>query len=270
MSLSNLSSLNVALSAARLGGAVLRRHLVRRQSVRPKGFRDVVTDADFAAQEAILSHLTAATPGCRVLAEENPRAVDWADPTPTWVVDPLDGTSNFARQIPLYAISIGLVRAGVIEVGVIHDPLRGETFFVERGCGAFRQTARGRRERIQVSALDNFADAAIGLGWPRDPELRRRVNDATARVGAVCQTLRATGSAALNFAYVACGRFDGVYQLAVQPWDVAAGALLIVEAGGRVTLPDGGEWRLGEGQVVASNGKLHSALVDALAWGKLA
>lgn len=266
MSLS--TTLTVALSAVRLGGAVLRRQLTRRQSVRHKGFRDVVTDADFAAQKVILSHLTTAFPDHRLLAEEDPRAVDWADPTPTWVVDPLDGTSNFARQIPMFAVSIGLVQASVIEAGVIHDPLRGETFFAERGRGAFRQTARGRRERIRVSALDNFAAAAIGLGWPRDPALRRRVNDATARVGAVCQTLRATGSAALNFAYVACGRFDGVYQLAVQPWDVAAGVLLITEAGGRVTLPDGSEWRLDEGQVVASNGRLHSALVEALAWGE--
>jgi myo-inositol-1(or 4)-monophosphatase len=264
----NPSTLNVALSAARLAGAVLRRQLTRPSTARSKGFRDIVTDADLAAQEAIVGHLSRAFPHDRTLAEEDPRAVDWADPTPTWVIDPLDGTSNFARQIPLFAVSIGLVRAGVIELGVIHDPVRGETFFAERGGGAFRQTARGRAARLRVSPLAVFAEAAIGMGWPRDPGLRQRVNEATARVGAVCQTLRATGSAALSFAYVACGRFDGVYQLAVQPWDVAAGALLIIEAGGKVTLPDGGEWRLGAGQVVASNRVLHAELVSTLAWGR--
>lgn len=268
----NLSTLKVALSAARIAGALLRRTLTHphTHNIRHKGFRDIVTDADLTAQAAILGHLAAATPGHRVLAEEDPRALDWADPTPTWVVDPLDGTSNFARQIPLFAVSIGLVRAGVIEAGVIHDPLRGETFFAERGRGAFLRTGRARPRPIHVSSVNDLAEATVGLGWPRDPALRRRVNDATARVGAACQTLRATGSATLNFAYVACGRFDGVYQLAVQPWDVAAGVLLITEAGGRVTLPDGGEWQLGEEQLVASNGALHAKLVEVLAWEKTA
>lgn len=267
MDASNLSALSVALAAAQRAGDVLRRALTRTRKVQRKGFRDLVTDADLAAQDVIVRELTAAFPGYRVLAEEDPRAVDWADPTPTWVIDPLDGTSNFIRQIPIFGVSIGLVAAGEVKVGVIHDPMSGETFLAERGRGAFRKMARGHAARITVSALSDIANAAIGMGWPRDPTLRWRVNDATARVGAACQTLRATGSAALTFAYLACGRFDGVYQLAVQPWDVAAGALLIAEAGGRVTLPDGGEWRLGAEQVVASNGVLHSALIETLAWG---
>lgn len=266
MEASNPSPLNVALAAAQRAGDVLRRALTRTRQVQSKGFRDMVTDADLAAQDVIVRELTTAFPGYSVLSEENPRVVDWADPTPTWVIDPLDGTSNFVRQIPIFGVSIGLVAAGEVHLGVIHDPLRGESFFAERGGGAFRRSGRGRAKRVQVSVLDDLADAAIGMGWPRDPALRQRVNDATARVGAACQTLRATGSAALGFAYVACGRFDGLYHLALQPWDVAAGALLVVEAGGRLTLPNGGEWRLGEGQVVASNGVLHSALVETLAW----
>ncbi|MGQ0600465.1 MAG: inositol monophosphatase family protein, partial [Anaerolineales bacterium] len=227
MDASNHSPLNVALAAAQRAGEVLRRALTRTRIVHSKGFRDMVTDADLAAQEVIVRELTAAFPGHRILTEEDPRAVDWADPTPTWVIDPLDGTSNFVRQIPLFGVSIGLVAAGEVKVGVIHDPLQGESFFAERGGGSFRRAGRGRAKRVQVSALDTLTDAAIGMGWPRDPALRRRVNDATARVGAACQTLRATGSAALGFAYVACGRFDGLYHLALQPWDVAAGALLV-------------------------------------------
>jgi myo-inositol-1(or 4)-monophosphatase len=267
MGASNLSTLNVAIAAARLGGDVLRRKLRRPVQVNRKGFRDIVTDADFAAQAAIVDHLSAAFPQHRLLAEEDPRAVEWSDPTPTWVIDPLDGTSNFARHIPLFAVSIGLARAGTLEVGVIHDPARGETFFAARGSGAFLQTSRGRARPIRVSALDSLADSVIGMGWPRDTALRRRVNAATERVGAACQTLRATGSAALNFAYIACGRMDGLYHLALQPWDVAAGALLVIEAGGHLSLPDGSEWRLGAGQVVASNGALHTELVSAFAWG---
>lgn len=267
MDASSHSPLNVALAAAQLAGDGLRRALTLTRHVRAKGFRDMVTDADLAAQEVIVRELSRAFPQYRLLAEEDPRAVDWADPTPTWVIDPLDGTSNFARQIPIFCVSIGLVVAGQVQVGVIHDPLRRESFFAERGGGTFLSTGRGRAKRMQVSALDDFAGAAIGMGWPRDPALRQRVNDATARVGAACQTLRATGSAALGFAYVACGRFDGQYHLALQPWDVAAGALLVTEAGGRLSLPNGDAWRLGEGQVVASNGLLHSALVETLAWG---
>lgn len=263
---SQLSPLAIAIEAAQLAGAVLRRKFTRPLQVSRKGFRDVVTDADVAAQEVILTHLHRAFPKHRFLAEENPQAIDWAEQTPTWVIDPLDGTSNFARGLPLFAVSIGLARAGVLQVGVIHDPVRGETYFAERGGGAWRQTARGRAARIRVSSLNDFADAAVGMGWPRDPALRQRVNDATARVGAACQTLRATGSAALGFAYIAAGHFDGLYHLALQPWDVAAGALLVQEAGGRLTAPTGAAWHLGEGQVVASNGALHPALIDALAW----
>ncbi|MDW8327532.1 MAG: inositol monophosphatase family protein [Anaerolineales bacterium] len=259
------SQLECALQAAALAGEILRRRYSRRRSVQRKGWRDIVTDADLAAQRAAAEFLHAATPDYAILAEEGLHA-DLAGPAPLWVMDPLDGTQNYAHHIPLFCVSLALVRGGQSEVGVVYDPLRGETFFAERGGGAFLQVGRARPRPIRVSKVSELSEAMVGLGWPREPELRQRVNAATARVGAICQTLRAMGSAALNFAYVAAGRMDGLYHLAVQPWDTAAGSLLVTEAGGCLSAMDGGEWQLGQSQVVVSNSYIHTALIRALNW----
>jgi myo-inositol-1(or 4)-monophosphatase len=165
-------------------------------------------------------------------------------------------------------VSIALVQGGQSQLGVVHDPLRAETFFAGVGQGAFLQSGRAQPKSLRVSAVAELAEATVGLGWPREPELRAKVNVATGRVGAICQTLRATGSAALNFAYVAAGRMDGLYHLAVQPWDTAAGTLLVTEAGGRVSALAGGPWQLGQPQVVVSNGHVHAELLAALGWAE--
>jgi len=264
----SISDLALALEAARRASAVLRRRSSRRRSVRLKGWRDPVTDADVAAQQVVVDYLRRETPDYAILAEEGLHA-DLAGPTPIWVIDPLDGTSNYARHIPLYCVSIALVRAGQSQLGVIHDPVRGETYFAARGGGAFLRAGRARARPVHVSAVSDLAEATVGLGWPREPELRAQVNAATGRVGAICQTLRATGSAALNFAYVAAGRMDGLYHLAVQPWDTAAGSLLVTEAGGHLSAMDGGAWQLGQPQIVVSNGHIHTALVRALGWNQV-
>lgn len=260
------AQLTTAIEAATRAGQVLRRKFRETREVRSKGWRDIVTDADFAAQQAALDILTARFPRHIVLSEEGrPDApADLSAPKPTWVIDPLDGTTNYARQFPSFCVSIALIHKSVLRVGVIHDPLRRETFYAEKGRGAFLKIGSSIPRRLRVSALTDFGAALIGVDWARDPGLRRRVVEALARVSAECRTVRAVGSAALGLAYTAAGWLDGYYHLSLFPWDVAAGALLIREAGGQVTRPDGGAWQLTDQQVVASNGLQHQKLVDLL------
>jgi myo-inositol-1(or 4)-monophosphatase len=137
-------------------------------------------------------------------------------------------------------------------------------YYAERGRGAFVRLGRGRARRLHVSAVTALGDALVGLDWARDPAVRESVVAALGRAAAGCRTVRAIGSAALGLAYLAGGRLDGYYHLSLQPWDVAAGALILAEAGGRITRPNGAAWRLGEPEVVASNGPLHPALVETL------
>lgn len=258
-------TLETAIEAATRAGNVLRRKLREAREVKSKGWRDIVTDADIAAQTTVLNVLTARFPKHVILSEEGQHDMDWQAPSPTWVIDPLDGTTNYARQFPSFCVSIGLIQRGALRVGVIHEPLRRETFYAEKGRGAFVLIGRGEPRRLRVNALTDFAGALIGVDWPRDPALRRRVVDALSRVAAECRTVRAVGSAALGLAYTAAGWLDGYYHLSLQPWDVAAGALLVLEAGGALTRPDGGAWQLADRGVVASNGPLHQKLLTTLA-----
>jgi myo-inositol-1(or 4)-monophosphatase len=259
--------LEAALEAVVAAGDVLRRKFPHAREVKNKGWRDIVTDADFAAQQVIADILVPRLPGFAMLSEEGRQDIALSAPVPTWVIDPLDGTTNYARQFPSFSVSIALALHGEIQVGVIHDPLRRETFFAEKGKGAFVRRENGRRSPrpLRVSALTDFGDALVGVDWARDPALRQRVVEALGRVAAECRTVRAVGSAALGLAYVATGWLDGYYHLALQPWDVAAGALIVAEAGGRISTPDGSAWQLGISQAVASNGVLHTSLLSALA-----
>lgn len=260
-----MTRLATAIEAAIEAGEALRRKLTQARSVKSKGLRDIVTDADFAAQHVILEHIRSAFPGDSILAEEGLHDADLSASTPTWVIDPLDGTSNYARQIPMFGVSIGLIADGQVQVGVIYDPLRRELYYAERDQGAFLRAGRGRPRRLAVSGIAALGDAVIGTGWPREGDRRELSARLLPRVGMECHTLRLTGSAALTIAYVAAGRLDGSFYLALAPWDVAAGALMIVEAGGQLSALDSTPWRVEAPQVIASNGHLHGALARALA-----
>jgi len=147
----------------------------------------------------------------------------------------------------------------------VHDPLRRVTFFAEKGQGAFAKYGRGRPRPLRASGSRDFGDALVGVDWARDPLLRQQVLEALGRVTPECRTVRAVGSAALGLAYVPSGALEGYYHLSLQPWDVAAGALLVLEAGGVISSPSGEAWRLGHSRAVASNGLLHTLLVKTLA-----
>jgi myo-inositol-1(or 4)-monophosphatase len=244
-----------------------RRQVVRAES---KGVRrELVTAADRAAEQIVVGGLLQAFPAHGVLAEEGvlttqgvaSSASDW-----TWIVDPLDGTTNYVHGLPHWAVAIGLAFRNVPVVGVVHAPALGETFWGARGHGAFRTFIDGREQRLQVSATTEFADAllATGFSYVRNEPGR---DDNAGHVAAIlphCRDLRRLGSAELDLCYTAAGVYDGYWELYLAPYDTAAGAVLVREAGGTVSDWSGGEdWLFGQ-QVVASNGRLHAELLARL------
>jgi myo-inositol-1(or 4)-monophosphatase len=256
--------LRVALVAARAAGKIVREKLDGAREIKSKGKRDIVTDADFAADRAVRTILHLHFPHDNYLSEEDTAKtrqglwarVEASDSVHLWVVDPLDGTTNYAQHLPCFAISIALYQAGAVQIGVVYDPLRREMFVAERGRGAF---LNGRR--IAVSAKRRFENAVVGTEWARDQKLRERTAAIFARIVARATTGRALGSAALSLCYVAAARFDAYFHLSLSPWDVAAAALVIEEAGGRVTTFAGAPWSVHSKAYVVSNGYLHSQML---------
>lgn len=229
-----------------------------------KGEVDLVTETDRAVEAFVVERLHAAFPEHRIVAEEGDageRDRPAEDTSWTWYVDPLDGTTNFAHGYPHVAVSLGVAHGNDLHVGVVHDPLRGETFSATRGEGA-----RLNGQPLRVSSTAEIGGALLATGFPYD---RRRHADAYLRFVAdlmkCAQGIRREGSAALDLAWVAAGRLDGFWELKLKPWDVAAGALLVEEAGGRVTDFSGAPFDPWAGQVLATNGRIHGAVAEILA-----
>ncbi len=250
--------LEVAAEAARQAGVVLESWR-QRFAVREKGRFDLVTDADVAAQEAIQTHLKQRCPDHGFLGEEAEAPTLRSTKQPTWIVDPLDGTTNYVHDCPCYAVSIGLEQEGELWVGVIFDPSRDELFTAARGQGAW---LNGRR--LQTTQTSRLEQALLSTGFP--PDLRGQEHTLAAwRDFSLCtRSLRRTGSTALNLAYVAAGRHDGFWTYQAHPWDAAAGAVLVREAGGIVTNINGAAYDLDTLDMLASNGPLHPAMVEML------
>lgn len=256
--------LQTAIRAARAGGRVLHARFDSIREVRSKGKRDIVTDADYAAERAVQEVLLGRWPQDRFVSEEGSAAEHraiWAELESSpdlfaWIVDPLDGTTNYARRQPIFTVSIGLYRAGAVQAGVVLDPIRNELFAAERGKGA---TLEGKP--IRVSEIGHFDDAVMSMDWGRAQPVRKRSAQLLARMVARATSARTTGSAALSLAYLAAGRTDAYFHLSLWPWDVAAGALIVEEAGGCVTDPTGAPWTVHSGGYVATNGRLHTAML---------
>ncbi|MEO9263931.1 MAG: inositol monophosphatase family protein [Candidatus Baltobacteraceae bacterium] len=246
--------LTAAIDIAREAGAILLTHAGGPLEVREKGRRaDIVTVADRASEALILARLRAGFPNATILAEESGSSAGTSDER--WIVDPLDGTTNFAHGYPLYCVSIGFERAGELVVGVVYAPAMGELFVAEHGAGATRNG-----ECIAVSSIDRIADAMVCTGFhPSDfPRNARYFETASGRA----QAVRRDGSAALDLAYTACGRFDGFWEFDLHAWDVAAGTLLVTEAGGRVTRIDGELPSVDARSILATNAHIHAEFVD--------
>ncbi|HEV3113775.1 MAG TPA: inositol monophosphatase family protein [Candidatus Binataceae bacterium] len=249
----------IALRAARAAGAV---HVARFGKTTFKGktsFLDLVTEADKEAETAAVDILHSAFPDHSILSEEGGGIEQSSQHR--WIIDPVDGTTNFAHSYPHCCVSIGYERRGRVELGVILDALRDELFVARRGRGATLN-----RRPIAVSRAAALNTALLATGFPYDRSARRRFyltfwEAMMTRVHGV----RRTGSAALDLAWVACGRMDGFWEFGLKPWDIAAGLLLVQEAGGKVTNMDGTKLNLTAGRIVATNRRLHKELLNVIA-----
>lgn len=252
---------NIAVTAARAAGNFIQRHSERVESlkVQSKGASDFVSEVDRGAEAEIIRTIRRFYPDHAILAEES-GASESPDAEYTWVIDPLDGTTNFLHRVPQYCVSIAALRRGVVEHGVIYAPVAGDLFTATRGSGAQLNS-----RRIRCSRTQNLEEALIGTGMPiRNPENRERYLPMLESVIDNTAGIRRAGSAALDLAYVAAGRFDGFWELALKPWDIAAGVLMVQEAGGVVTELYGRDDVLKTGNVLAANVKLHGPLQSLL------
>ena len=251
--------LELAVSIAREAGAVARARFHDPRTIRTKTSEiDLVTDVDHALDRLIRERIRAERAQDALLTEESQ-----AEPGSSgvrWVVDPLDGTTNYAHAFPHFAISIGVEIDGRRSCGVVYDPMRDELFSAEAGRGA---ELNGKP--IRVSEIGELRRALLATGFAYDVHQKRTPNlTYFERFVGCAQAIRRAGSAALDFAYVACGRFDGYWELHLAPWDVAAGLLLVEEAGGRVSDFDAGPPPASGARIVASNGRVHGAMLDVL------
>jgi len=249
--------LNIAVRAARRAGDIIVRSLNRSgpQDVSSKGWNELVTEVDHQAERDIIETIRRSYPDHAILAEESGES---GRSDHVWIIDPLDGTTNFIHGFPVFAVSIALQVRGQLEVGVIYDPMRQELFTAIRGGGA---QLDGRR--IRVSSQTTLAGALIGTGFPYR-ENSRHMDAYLAMLKAVVENVsgvRRPGAAAIDLAYVAAGRFDGFWELGLQPWDIAAGALLIQEAGGIISSVRGTGEYMESGHVVAGAPKVHQSLL---------
>lgn len=231
---------------------------------------DLVTEYDHAAEALITRRLRAAFPDHLVLGEEGTQdeaASAGNGSIPTWLIDPLDGTGNFSHSFPVFAVSLGLWQGNEPLVGVVYDPLRDETFHAAHGHGAWLSTREQPARRLQTSAATELLHSLLATGFPYDRHTSELDNLAQfAAFLKRARGLRRCGAAALDLAYVAAGRLDGYWEYKLSSWDVAAGVLLVQEAGGRVTAIDGGPFRLdARVNLIASNGKIHGAMEDVIA-----
>ena len=254
--------LNFAIETARDAGRLLAERFGRNLRVSNKSELDLVTESDIASEHLIIDRIKTHYPRHAILAEEsgaNPPA-DGAQSDWRWIIDPLDGTTNYAHGYPCFCVSIGLEQQGTLEIGVVYDPMRDEMFTAERGEGA---ALNGKK--IQVSPTPNLASALLCTGFPYDVRERGEFARHFANFIMNAQGVRRDGAAALDLADVAAGRFDGFWEEGLKPWDVAAGALLIEEAGGKVSDYRGGPLEIFRPPILASNGLIHEQMMRVLA-----
>jgi myo-inositol-1(or 4)-monophosphatase len=245
--------LEVAVQTAIEAGGILLSEFDRPAKISYKGEVDLVTQADRRSEEAIVGRLRSYFPKHAIVAEEG--GGQEGDGRHRWIVDPLDGTTNFAHGYPCFAVSIGFEEAGELLVGVIYQPITQELFTTTRGEGAYLN-----EKRIRVSRIDHLSTSLLATGFPstkraRNPNIHYYWNFTLRSHG-----VRRDGSAALDLAAVACGRFDGFWEFGLHSWDTAAGVLLVREAGGVVTNFSGEPYRPGDYETLASNGRIHAEL----------
>ncbi|HYW72213.1 MAG TPA: inositol monophosphatase family protein [Pyrinomonadaceae bacterium] len=252
--------LDFAIQTARDAGRILAERFGRKIEISNKSEIDLVTESDLASERLIIDRIKTYYPRHSILAEESgasdpqDHASDWR-----WIIDPLDGTTNYAHGYPCFCVSIGLAHRGTLQVGVVYDPIRDEMFAAERGQGA---SLNGRR--ISVSRTPSLSSALLCTGFPYDVRERSEFARHFANFIMHAQGVRRDGAAALDLAYVAAGRFDGFWEEGLKPWDVAAGVLIIEEAGGRVSDLHGEQFDIHRPPIIVSNGLIHEEMMQVL------
>jgi myo-inositol-1(or 4)-monophosphatase len=253
--------LNIAVRAARRAGSIINRAALDGGGglkVTSKRAKDFVTQIDQAAEQAIIDIVRKSYPEHGLLAEESGASQE--DAEFVWIIDPLDGTTNFIHGFPQYCVSIGIRHRGALTHAVIYDPVRNELFTASKGSGAYLND-----RRIRVSTLTKFGDALVGTGFPFKELTRLDLYTRQLQtMMKTCAGVRRAGAAALDLAYVACGRLDAFWELGLSPWDMAAGALLIQEAGGLVADLKGEQTFLESGDIATATPKVFTALLEAL------
>jgi len=254
--------LNIAVKAARAAGAIINRAALDLDllQVGSKGPNDFVTEVDRAAETAIIDILLEAYPEHGILAEESGRERGNRRSEFVWIIDPLDGTTNFVHGLPIYAVSIALEHRGQVQQAVVYDPARNDLFYASRGRGAFLND-----RRLRVSKRTRLADALVGTGFPfRKGDNFKRYLKMFEEVMQHCAGVRRPGAAALDLCYVAAGWYDGFFETGLSPWDIAAGSLMVTEAGGLIGNFTGEADYLHQREVVAGNPKIYGQLVQTL------
>jgi myo-inositol-1(or 4)-monophosphatase len=250
--------LNFAINLARESGSIQREHYQKQFNIRYKGEINIVTDVDMACQDRIVGLIQSAFPRDVIISEEKENS--FALPGNRWIIDPLDGTTNYAHGYPFFCTSVAFETDKEVRVGVVYNPIFDELFYALKGEGAFLNG-----QSIKVSTVSKMKQALLSTGFPYDLPTNKRNNvSGFLRFLYEAQAIRRDGSAALNLSYVACGRFDGHWELRLNPWDVAAGALIVQEAGGKVTDLEGKAFDMLRGDILASNGLLHSGMACIL------
>lgn len=249
----------LAIELARAAGELLHSELLGPRRIAYKGAStNLVTEMDARAEALIVDRLLMAFPDDAILAEE--RGAQAGRSGRRWIIDPLDGTTNYAHAVPVYAVSIALEMGGRVLLGVVYDPSQCELFVAERGAGAFCNDAR-----LAVSSATTLDASLLTTGFPYDIRVRADNNLREYAAFAVrTRGVRRLGSAVIDLAWLAAGRFDGFWELRLGPWDVAAGGLMVEEAGGRLTALDGGPLDLDNPTLLASNGRIHDAMLAVL------
>jgi myo-inositol-1(or 4)-monophosphatase len=246
--------LETAIDLCRAAGDVLNYYADREKLVEFKGHANLVTIADKKSEELVIGGILSRYPSHSILAEESGTTQPGA--SVKWIIDPLDGTTNFAHGYPFYCVSIAVEENGEVVCGAVYDPVREEMFTAARGAGAYRNG-----ERLRVSDVDRLSQALLITGFPYN--FRERLDTVIIQFGkflVASQALRRGGSAALDLCYVAAGRLDGFWELYLQPWDTAAGRVILEEAGGLVTDFKGGPFSIYMKEILATNGRLHDEM----------
>lgn len=250
---------HVAFRAALEAGGLIKERMGQIASIDYKSAFNLVTDVDQASEKLILGILATEFPDDAILAEES--GIHEGKPERRWLIDPLDGTTNYAHSYPFFCVVIGLEERGEMVLGVIYDPVKDELFYAEKGSGAFLND-----ERIKVSNVDDVTKSLLTTGFPPDTratEFNNMLEFTT--LTNLSHGVRRDGSAALDLSYVACGRIDGFWEMKLAPWDVGAGSLIVQEAGGRVTNLEGGKHEVDKGFILATNGLIHDGVLKVLA-----